>query len=82
MFCTTVDLEMDVDILLGWNMKMVNPPGWMLMSVAAYPALKNWVNPWLLTDHRHARVSMVIRFTTFIISLSARSGQAKEWIRG
>jgi hypothetical protein len=40
MFYLMVDLEIDVDTVLGWNMKMVNPPGWMLTSVAAYPVLK------------------------------------------
>jgi hypothetical protein len=61
---------------------MVNPPGWMLTSVAAYPVLKNWVNPRLLTDPLHARVSKVPRLTAFIISLLVRSCQVKEWIRG
>jgi hypothetical protein len=82
MFCSTVDLEIDVDVVLGRNIKMVNPPGRMLTSVAAYPVLKNWVNPRLLTDPLHARVSEVTRLTAFIISLSVRSFLAKEWIRG
>jgi hypothetical protein len=82
MFCSTVDLEIDVDVVLGRNIKMVNPPGWMLTSVAAYPVLKNWVNPRLLTDPLHTRVSEVTRLTAFIIYLSASSCQAKEWIRG
>jgi hypothetical protein len=82
MFCSTVDLAIDVDNVLGWNIKMVNRPGWMLTSVAAYPVLKNRVNPRLLTDPLHAQVSKVTRLTAFIISLSARSCLAKEWICG
>jgi hypothetical protein len=53
MFCSTVDLEIDVYVVVGRNIKMVNPPGWMLTSVAAYPVLKNWVSPRLLTDPLH-----------------------------